>query len=605
MQTVIKMIMLMTIFSMVGCAGGFKHFVKVEDAKLVEDKKEVKFISYNIPNLHYVEDNFAFAEMNPWRLPNEFEIRDALTAISQMGANVVRIYTLSVKKKDDPPEIPRHILGPGEFNEEAFQVLDKVMEIANETGVRVIIPLVDNWHWWGGIAEYADFRGKGKGAFWSDPQIKADFKQTISFLLNRKNAYTGKLYKDDKAILAWETGNELESTPEWVAEIAAYIKSIDPNHLVIDGYHSTKIRKESVEDANIDLLTTHHYTSPEDMVKDIRKSAGIARDGKKPYFVGEFGFIPLDGVKKVLDTVIEEDISGALIWSLRFRNRDGGFYWHIENDKYASYHWPGFESGNFQDEKSLMELMRWKNAELNQREPQKVPKPPAPKMLKINDPSAISWQGSAGAEYYSVERSENSGGPYTTIGVNISDASKAYKPLFSDFSAEPGKTYYYRIIAKNSSGNSKPSQTSGPVTAVYRFIIDEFENLERVSAVDGDLELQTAPTNKTKADLHRLKGASGSSITYDVGQQVRSLKIFAYFPKNIADFEVEGGRPDGRFEKISMERIPYYKDREHYSDYRPLLFQTSDVPAGITKIKITYKTTVEIGRLELFYLNDE
>jgi len=41
---------------------------------------------------------------------------------------------------------------------------------------------------------------------------------------------------DEPAILAWETGNELPNPPTaWSARISAYIKSLDSNHLVLDG----------------------------------------------------------------------------------------------------------------------------------------------------------------------------------------------------------------------------------------------------------------------------------------------------------------------------------------------------------------------------------
>jgi hypothetical protein len=44
-----------------------------------------------------------------------------------------------------PNPIPCHVKRSGEFNEEAFRALDKVLEVANKLGVRVIIQLVDNW----------------------------------------------------------------------------------------------------------------------------------------------------------------------------------------------------------------------------------------------------------------------------------------------------------------------------------------------------------------------------------------------------------------------------------------------------------------------------
>ena len=86
-----------------------------------------------------------------------------------MGGTVVRTYVLSVRRTNDSPDVPRHVLGPGQFNEEAFRALDQVLQVANEQGVRLIIPFVDNWHWWGGRAQYAGFRGKTQGRFLDRP----------------------------------------------------------------------------------------------------------------------------------------------------------------------------------------------------------------------------------------------------------------------------------------------------------------------------------------------------------------------------------------------------------------------------------------------------
>ena len=58
----------------------------------------------------------------------------------------------------------------------------------------------------------------------------------------------------------------------------------------------------------------------------------------------------------MLDTVIEGGALGALLWSLRFHNRDGGFYWHYEKRGFESYHWPGFDSGKGIDERAVVRL---------------------------------------------------------------------------------------------------------------------------------------------------------------------------------------------------------------------------------------------------------
>src|SRR5450759_3415161 len=62
--------------------GQFKNFLTTKGDKLMDGNTELRFISCNIPNLHYVEDYLPFSGTNPWRLPDDFEIRDAFMAVS-------------------------------------------------------------------------------------------------------------------------------------------------------------------------------------------------------------------------------------------------------------------------------------------------------------------------------------------------------------------------------------------------------------------------------------------------------------------------------------------------------------------------------------------
>ena len=326
----------------------FENFVRRDGDVLKDGQREFRFISFNIPNLHYVEDDMRFDQSMPFRLPDAFEIDDALGTIEQMGGQVVRTYTLAVKKADDPADLPRYILGPGQFNEEAFKTLDQVIAAAHRHHVRLLIPFVDQWSWWGGTAELAAFRGKKPEEVWTDPQVIEDFKNIVTFVVNRVNTVTGVRYRDDKAILAWETGNELHSPPAWTRQIAAHIKSLDSQHMVLDGTHREVLLASSLEDSNIDLVQTHHYEKdPRSMIGHILESAKMAK-GKKPYFVGEFGFLGTEALCAVMDTVRDQKLTGALLWSLRYRSRDGGFYWHHEpagGDYFKAYHWPGFPIG--------------------------------------------------------------------------------------------------------------------------------------------------------------------------------------------------------------------------------------------------------------------
>jgi len=169
----------------------FKSFVYARGDKLMDENGEFRFISFNIPCLHYCEDNMPFTEMNPWRLPDEFEINDALESVRQMGGRVARIYTLSVRKAGEDPNIPRHVTGAGKFNEEAYKSLDMTLAIANKKGIRIISPFIDNARWWGGIEACATFRGKAREDFWTDPELFEDYKAIVNSVVNRTNSITG------------------------------------------------------------------------------------------------------------------------------------------------------------------------------------------------------------------------------------------------------------------------------------------------------------------------------------------------------------------------------------------------------------------------------
>ena len=78
---------------------------------------------------------------NSNRFPDEFEIRDTLITIRQMGGTATRCFTLSVRSKGDKQDAPVYIKGIRQYNEEAFRTLDKVLQICNELDIRLIFPL--------------------------------------------------------------------------------------------------------------------------------------------------------------------------------------------------------------------------------------------------------------------------------------------------------------------------------------------------------------------------------------------------------------------------------------------------------------------------------
>jgi len=69
-------------------AQAFEDSVTRQGDRLMEGGKEFRFVSFNVPNPHYIEDNLPFEETNPWRIPDEFEIGDSLASVKQAVGRV-------------------------------------------------------------------------------------------------------------------------------------------------------------------------------------------------------------------------------------------------------------------------------------------------------------------------------------------------------------------------------------------------------------------------------------------------------------------------------------------------------------------------------------
>jgi hypothetical protein len=581
-------------------------FIKTQGDQLLEAGKPFRFISFNLPNLQLIEDDVAFAKENPWRLPDRFEITDALESVRQAGGTVARLYALSVARTNDLPGTPRHVLGPGRFNEEAFRALDEVLEVANQTGIRLIVPLVDNWIWMGGRAEYAGFRGKSKDDFWTDPQVIADFEQTINFVISRTNTLTGVPYRDDKAVLCWETGNELESPPSWTRQIAAYIKGLDTNHLVMDGFNASELRDESLAIPEVDIVTTHHYPGGGGAFPGlVRQNWGKAK-GKKPYIIGEFGFVDTAVMAETMEAVMQTGASGALLWSLRFRNRDGGFYWHSEpagGNKYKAFHWPGFASGADYDEENLLALVRRNAFAIRGLPMPDLPPPASPRLLPVADAAAISWQGSVGATSYAVERAADPAGPWLVVGDNVDETAVQYRPLFADARAPKG-AWFYRVRARNRSGVSAPSNVAGPVLVEQAVLVDEMAGFSLVHARQGQLETRTRDCRKVKEDAHRIAGWAGSALVYRLPSAISSAKVFAFFPYDAADLKFAASSDGQSYTEIAATKEACSQGGGDYGSWMPVLYQSADIVPSARFLKIQFTGETQLGRAEIRYSLD-
>jgi len=463
----------------------YKNIITAKGDRLMDGDKEFRFMGLAAPNIQQNESQIRVDRTN--RFPDEYEIRDILGGIQRIGGLATRTFSLSVYSPDDK-EMPVYITARRTYNEEAFQCLDRVIALSHEYNVRLIIPFIASQSFGGirGVDEFSTLSGKPKGSFWTDEEVKADYRHFLDFILNRKNTVNGLLYKNDPAILCWQLGNEFGSYPgdrglsydewspkilAWSLEMAAYIKKVDPNHLIMEAGGAD--RKALLADPNIDIISDHLYEYWNRMggkpwqLSPIAKASREECKGKKPLMVDEFGLGSTENLRELMKTIREENIVGGLMWSIRGHRRDGGWYYHNEGGTTVnSFHVPGFTAGYVYEETRLLDLLRTEAFLIRGIEPEPVAKPtPAPVLMQKGD--GFTWRGSTGAASYTIERAENADGPWKVLAVGLEDSVIAdvtnyeHTPqaseatiLYYDESRKPGIRYFYRLKGSNVAGDS-------------------------------------------------------------------------------------------------------------------------------------------------------
>jgi len=604
-----------------GTQEGFVNFITRKGNRLMDGDREYRFMGANMPGMMLPYD-FTLFLPERMHLPTPWEQEDAFKTLDQMNCRVVRMWNLPIRgpKEEDKPW--HYVLGPGKFKDENFRVLDSMLALANKYGVRVIFPFTaQGGDMLGGIGTYAAHRGKKRDAFYTDPQIREDYKETVRYIITRTNSITGVPYREDKAVLAWQFGNEMSGAPdEWISEMAAFIKSLDPNHLVAETRHQPG--RPMAIDPNIDMVTRHLYPD----YRGIKGgwSAAIAREltavkDQRPLLIGEYGPY-IDGkmfthgnvvgkVKEFLDYVQSEPaICGALLWSMYFHNQNGGFYWHqiMTYPAVWSYHWPGFPSAEAQREAGILQAVREAAFRIEGRPLQPVPAPDAPELLPVTgDVPFLTWRGSAGADGYDIERATQADGAWTTIAQNVSDADVAYRPLFSDTTAVAGTDYFYRVTARNPSGVSAPSNIAGPVQVRRICIVDELQDLSRTEAQSAGLKLNNDYNALYAEYLFRAKGDTNDWVTYKTAVPVDSVNITAFFAATVTDLVLQVSSDGVTFTNLEPVRrarvLPKLTMGAAAGRNRTMVEYEGAIPGDNRYLKVLWKGPAELDRVEIYH----
>lgn len=252
---------------------------------------------------------------------------------------------------------------------DGLEHLDYVLAAAGRAGIKLVIPLTNNWSAFGGMDQYVRWRGgQYHDDFYTDATIRGWYKDWISHVLNRTNSLTGVKYSDDPTVMAWELANEprcigsgiyprsasctVTTLVDWARDISGHIKSIDRNHLVGSGDEGFLCTDPASSDWTIncgegvdavalaslpamDLMSLHLY--PDGWSKDaawgvdwIKQHATLARRIGKPVMLGEFGFLDKGTRNPVYrqwgDAAISAGVDGFLYWILSGVQEDGTPY---------------------------------------------------------------------------------------------------------------------------------------------------------------------------------------------------------------------------------------------------------------------------------------
>lgn len=339
------------------------QFVRHRGGRFVIGQKPFRFVGANVALMYRDEDRE--------RMP------ETLRQAAQVGIKVVRVWAFGeggpndVKPTADFDDWPRHHsfrLTPGQWNEDAFVHLDKVIAEAAKNNIYVQLCLTNWWRDTGGVTQYLRWAGINDAAddrfefginnekailFYTNPETRRLYKEHVEKLATRRNTITGVFYRDDPAIFGWELMNEAQvitgrwaERRAWFAEMSAYLKSLDPNHLVapgVWGYRSSSERREWLADhaiPTIDYCDVHIYPrpdhnsfvdSPKALKEFIENRAAAAFAVGKPLVFGEFGMgveghngaSQLDWYRAFFEGNLAAGAGGAMFWILTPDTRRG------------------------------------------------------------------------------------------------------------------------------------------------------------------------------------------------------------------------------------------------------------------------------------------
>jgi hypothetical protein len=278
-------------------------------------------------DLYYLglDDNIRDGSNSP-TYPTHYRIDNVMATAEAMGFTVVRAHTLGISTGQG--QAYTFMTGLNTYNPAALESIDYAIASAARHGIRLVIPLTDQYRYYhGGKWNFVHNRAGTNGVtdvdmtttgsttpptyslnvnngtekaneaqFYTNTTIISDFEGYIARLLNHVNVYTGISLGADPTCAIWETGNEIyDATAAWTDTIAAYIKTQAPNALVSDGSAATGLAVSSapgLSSSHVDIVGSHYYPpNTAQLTTDLAAAAGAS----KVFAIGEYDWTGANG----------------------------------------------------------------------------------------------------------------------------------------------------------------------------------------------------------------------------------------------------------------------------------------------------------------------
>lgn len=200
-------------------------------------------------------------------LGNQTLLTTILGHINTSGLKILRVWgfnDVNTIPSDDQPYFQYLQAGNSSINTGAngLQLLDLVVSTAETIGLKLIINFVNNWDDYGGIAAYSAAFGGNATTWYTNTEAQAQYRTYVAAVVAR--------YSSSSAIFAWELANEPRCHGcdpsviyDWASSTSAYVKSLDPYHMVTLGD----------EGMGLPGNTTYPYTTEEGV--DFSMNLGI------------------------------------------------------------------------------------------------------------------------------------------------------------------------------------------------------------------------------------------------------------------------------------------------------------------------------------------